>query len=75
MYHSLEKSIWFTVIFLPLKESLTLFQIWIFFTIPSLISSDLELSRIKLPKLTSSILMEIVTIQVVLVGQFYFYMH
>ena len=27
---SLEKSVWFTNIFLPLKESLTLFQIWIF---------------------------------------------
>ena len=31
MYHSLGKSIWFAIIFLPLKESLTLFQIWIFY--------------------------------------------
>ena len=37
--------------------------------------SHLELSRIELPKLTSSILMEIVTILVVLVDQFYFHMH
>ena len=37
--------------------------------------SHLELSRIDLPKLTSSILMEIVTIPVVLVGEFYFYTH
>ena len=28
---SLEKSIWFTVTFLPLRGSLTLFQIWFFF--------------------------------------------
>ena len=27
MYHSLDKRIWFKIIFLPLKESLTLFQI------------------------------------------------
>ena len=46
-----------------------------FFAIPSLILSHLELSRIELPKLISSILMEIVTIQVVVVDQFYFYMH
>ena len=29
-YHSLETRIWFLIIFLPLKESLTLFQIWFF---------------------------------------------
>ena len=45
-----------------------------FFAIPSLILSHLELSRIKLPKLTSSILKEIVTISAVLV-EFCFYMH
>ena len=33
-----------------------------FFAIPSLILSHFELSRIELPKLTSSILMQIVTI-------------
>ena len=43
-----------------------------FFAIPSLILSHLELSRIGLQKLTSSILMEIVTILVVLVDEFYF---
>ena len=46
-----------------------------FFAIPSLILSHLELSKIELLKLTSSILMETVTIPVVLVDQFYFYMH
>ena len=46
-----------------------------FFAIPSFILSDLELSRIDLPKLTSNILMEIVTILVVLVDEFYFHMH
>ena len=35
----------------------------------------MELWRIYLPKLTSSILMEIVTILVVLCDEFYFYMH
>ena len=35
----------------------------------------LELSRIELPKLNSSILMEIVTIPVGQVDEFYFYMH
>ena len=40
-----------------------------------LILSNFELSRIELPKLASSILMEIVTIQVVLVDQFYFSMY
>ena len=37
--------------------------------------SHKDLLRIDLPKLTSSILMEIVTISVVLVDEFYFYMH
>ena len=58
MYYSLDKRIWFTIIFLPLKESLTLFQIWIFFIIPLLILSQLDLLRIELPKLTPSILMK-----------------
>ena len=31
MYHSSDKRVWFIIIFLPLKESLTLFQIWIFY--------------------------------------------
>ena len=46
-----------------------------FFATLFLISFHFLLSRIELPKLTSSILMEIVTILVVLVDQFYFYMH
>ena len=40
-----------------------------------IILSHLELSRIDLPKLNSSILMEIVTIPVGQVDEFYFYMH
>ena len=55
------------------RESHSVLDIY-FFTIPSLILSHLELSRIELPKLTPTILMEIVTIPVVLVDQFYFYM-
>ena len=58
MYHSLDTRIWFTINFLPLKESLTLFQIWSFFIITLLILSQLEVSRIEIPKLTASILME-----------------
>ena len=46
-----------------------------FFVLPSLILSHLELSRIELPKLSSSILIEIVTIPVALIDQFYFYMY
>ena len=45
-----------------------------FFIISSLRLSHLELSRTELPKLTSSILMEILTIPVALVDQFYLYM-
>ena len=40
-----------------------------------IILSHLELSRIDLPKLNSSILMEIVTIPVDQVDEFYLYMH
>ena len=36
---------------------------------------DMGLSRIDLPKLTSSILMKTVTIPVVLIDEFYFYIH
>ena len=31
MYHSLDRRVWFTIIFLPPKESLTMFQVWIGF--------------------------------------------
>ena len=48
MCHSLEKRIFFTIIVLPLKGSITLFQIWIFFAI---IFSYLELLRKKVTKI------------------------
>ena len=31
MYGNLDKKVWFAIIFLPLKECLTVFQIWIFY--------------------------------------------
>ena len=46
-----------------------------FFATLLLISSHFVLSRVDLPKLTSSILMEIDSILVVLVDQFCFHMH
>ena len=46
-----------------------------FLAIPSFILSHLKLCRTDLPKLTSSILMKIVTIPVILVDEVYFYMH
>ena len=46
-----------------------------FFAIASFILSYLEVSRINLPKLTSSVLMEVVIIPFVLVDEFYFHMH
>ena len=76
-WYILEKRIWFTIIFLPLKESLTLFQMWIILLYHHLfcpIWSYWEYQN-ELPKWRSSILMEIVTIPVVLVNQFYFYIH
>ena len=75
IYHSLDKQVWLLIMFLPLKESLTLFNIWISFAIPSFFLSDVELSRIELPKLTPSILTEILIISFVLFDQFYFCMH
>ena len=48
-----DKRVWYTIIFLSLSST------YGFFAIPSLILSNLELSRIELPKLTSSILIEI----------------
>ena len=74
MYHSLETKIWFLIMLLHFKESLTLLQTWVFCW-PSIILLHLELPRIDLPKLTSSILKEIVTIPVALVDAFCFYMH
>ena len=75
IYHSLDKQVWLLIMFLPLKESLTLFNIWISFAIPSFFLSDVELSRIELPKLTPSILTEILILSFVLFDQFYFCMH
>ena len=75
IYHSLDKQVWLLIMFLPLKESLTLFNIWISFAIPSLFLSDLELSRIELPTLTPSTLMEILIISFVVFDQFYFFIH
>ena len=46
-----------------------------FFAIPSLILSHMKLSRIDLLKLTSHIFMDIVTIPIALVDEFYFHMH
>ena len=74
MHHSLETRIWFLIIFLPLKASLTLFQTWVFCW-SSIILPHLELSRIDLPNLTSSILLGTVTILVALVDEFCFYIH
>ena len=74
MYHSLETRIWFLIIFLPLKESHALFQMWVF-AIPSIIFSHLQLWSIDSPKLTSIILMEIVIIPAALVDEFCFYMN
>ena len=70
MYYNLEKRIWFRIIFLPLKESLTLFQVKTFLLFLQLICPSLDLSRIELPESISSILMEILTIPFALVDQF-----
>ena len=70
MYYNLEKRIWFRIIFLPLKESLTLFQVKIFLLYLQLICPSLDLSRIELPESISSILMKILTIPFALVDQF-----
>ena len=72
MYHSLETMIWFLNIFLPLKNSLTLFHIFLLtfnYFIPFGVIEN------RFTKLTSSILMKIVTVPVVLVDEFYFYMY
>ena len=73
MYHSLDKRGWFTII--PFKESLTMFQIWIFFAIPSLILSHLDVPIIELPRLTPNVLKGTCIVSFVLVDQFYFYKH
>ena len=57
LFHSLYKTIWLTIIFLPLKE-VQFVPDMDFFIILSLVLSQLELSIIELPKLTPCILME-----------------
>ena len=57
IYQSLDKRIWFIVLFFHLKSE-HLFKYWFFFTKLWLILAQLELSRTKLPKYTLSILME-----------------
>ena len=74
MYHSLETKIWFLIIFLSLKKSLNLFQIWTFcLTFTYYVPFEDIKNRFK--KSTSSILMETVTIPVELVVEWYFYLH
>ena len=58
IYQSLDKRIWFTILFFHLKGNGTLFQVLIFFAKLWLILFQLELSRTELPKCTRSILME-----------------
>ena len=62
------------MIFLPMKESLTLFQIWNFFVRFSFILSQLELSREEFTKLTQAFWFEVLTLSFFLAYQFYFYM-
>ena len=45
-HHSLDNRIWFTIIFLPLKNSLTVFQIWILFIKPSPISVSIGVMEV-----------------------------
>ena len=58
IYQSFESKIWFMISFLPLKESLTLFQIWILLAIFTLILSQFELLETKLSKFMPSTLIE-----------------
>ena len=58
------------------KEEGVFLRGWVDTPMPTMIIlSHLELSRIGLPKLNSSILMEIVTIPVGQVNEFYFYLY
>ena len=68
MYHSLETRIRLLITFLPPKESLTLFQIWIFCYIFNYFVPFGVIEN-RFTKITSSVLMEIVTIPVVLVDE------
>ena len=58
MYQSLDKSIWFTIIFLHIKRRChSVPDMEFFFVKPSVILSQVELLWIELPKLTPGILM------------------
>ena len=72
MYQSLDKRIWFIIIFLSLKESLNLFQIWNFFVKLSYFNPIGVIER-RIYKVNKSILMENLTMPFVLVYQFYCY--
>ena len=57
MYYSLDKRIWFTIISLPLKGSHSvLYMDFLYYTFTYFV--PMELSRIELLKLTTTILME-----------------
>ena len=58
IYQSLDKRIWFTILFFHLKESCPLFEILFFFAKLWLILSQLESWRTELPKCTPSIFIE-----------------
>ena len=73
MYQSLDKRIQFIMIFLPIKDSLTLFQMWNFFVKLWLILSQSVLSREEFTKLTQAFWREVLTLSFVLAYQFYFY--
>ena len=58
IYQSLNKRIWFTILFFISKRVVLCFRYWIFFAKLWLILSQLKLSRAELPKSSPSILME-----------------
>ena len=58
IYQSLNKRIWFTILFFISKRVVLCFRYWIFFAKLWLIWSQLKLSRAELPKSSPSILME-----------------
>ena len=75
MYHSLNKRVWFAIIFYLSKRFSICFRYGFSFYCYTLTYFVIlmELSRIELPKLTPSILMEMLIILFLLVDQFYFY--
>ena len=74
MYHSLNKRVWFAIIFYLSKRFPICFRYGFSFYCYTLTYFVIlmELSRIELPKLTPSILMEMLIILFLLVDQFYF---